>query len=80
MTRSLTVTNRLSLSDILHSLLFQPVAKFEANNTVTVFNDGDVELSTRSVDNAKVVVTAERMETTGEIFIKGDEEGVHPRA
>ena len=39
-------------------------------------NEGDIELNTGSAINAKVIITANRMETSGDVFINGNSESL----
>jgi hypothetical protein len=39
-------------------------------------NEGDIELNTGSAINAKVIITANRMETSGDVFINGNSDSV----
>jgi len=39
-------------------------------------NEGDIELNTGSAINAKVIITAHRMETSGDVFINGNSDSV----
>ena len=52
------------------------MVKFPSNETVAILNEGDIELNTGNIPNAKVIMTAPSVETTGEIFVKGSAEGI----
>jgi len=52
------------------------VIKFPSNETVAILNEGDIELSTGNTPNAKVIMTAPSVETTGDVFVKGNAEGI----
>jgi|TARA_B110000240_G_scaffold94502_1_gene107163 hypothetical protein len=44
------------------------VVKFPSNETVAILNEGDIELNTGNIPNAKVIITAASVETTGEVL------------
>ena len=50
--------------------------KFPSNETVAILNEGDIELNTGNIPNAKVIMTAPSVETTGDVFVKGSAEGI----
>ena len=58
------------------STVFQPVIKYPSNETVAIVNEGDIELNVGSAINAKVIITANRTETSGDVFINGNSESV----
>jgi len=46
------------------------------NETVAILNEGDIELKTGNVPNAKILMTAPSVQTTGDVFVKGGTEGI----